>query len=241
MFTKIPIYYFFLICISITQYTFAFSSESEAIATQKLQAIHARVHLLFGKFTEEYPEQLMTAMHLPSDARVLELGGNIGRNSCVIASILTDSRNLVSLESCKESADCLQINAIINGLHFHVEPSALSKRPLIQNGWNTIPSDIDLPGYTRVNTITFEELQKKYNIIFDTLVADCEGALYYILNDDPDILKNIKLIIVENDYPNLEQRQSVENLFVSNKFKLIYTKDLNELNFKEDFYQVWKK
>ena len=39
-------------------------------------------------------------------------------------------------------------------------------------------SDELLPGYKPVNTITLEELNNKYNIEFDTLVLDCEGAFY---------------------------------------------------------------
>jgi hypothetical protein len=35
---------------------------------------------------------------------------------------------------------------------------------------------------------------------FDTLVLDCEGAFYYILQDTPEILEGIKLLIMENDY-----------------------------------------
>jgi hypothetical protein len=85
-------------------------------------------------------------------------------------------------------------------MNFFVENSALSKRPLIQKDWDTIVSDVVLEGYKKVNTITLEELHYKYKIEFDTLILDCEGAFYYILLDMPEILNNIKLIIVENDY-----------------------------------------
>src|SRR5205085_5472893 len=130
-------------------------------AIEKLQTIHSKLKLIHGNLSEEYPEQLMSTMYLPADAKVLELGGNVGRNSCVIATILNDSKNLVSVESSKESALLLQDNRDINGLQFHIEPSAISKVPLIQMGWNTIPSEVDQPGFFRVNTITFDELQKK--------------------------------------------------------------------------------
>jgi len=33
------------------------------------------------------------------------------------------------------------------------------------------------PGYKWVNTITLDEVKKKYNIDFDTLVLDCEGCI----------------------------------------------------------------
>ena len=65
----------------------------------------------------------------------------------------------------------------------------------LQKDWNTIPSDTVLPGYKEVNTITYTDLVKKYNINFDTLVIDCEGAFYYILQDMPETLNNIKLLL----------------------------------------------
>ena len=37
--------------------------------------------------------------------------------------------------------------------------------------------------------------ENKYNnMCFNTLVADCEGALYYILRDEPTFLENFKKI-----------------------------------------------
>jgi FkbM family methyltransferase len=204
----------------------------------KLQKIHEKIKLIHGNILEEYPEQLMAATYLPSDAKVLELGGNVGRNSCVIGSILNDSRNLVTMEPSKIWANQIKINRDNNQLFFHVEAAAVSKVPLIQRGWVTIPSEIEVPGYSRVDTITFSELEEKYQITFDTLVVDCEGALYYILKDDPDILKNIKLVIVENDYQNPSQRQFVSNLYEENGLHLIYSGDYLE---RIGFYEVWKK
>ena len=71
----------------------------------------------------------------------------------------------------------------------------MSKKKLIQRGWETKPSDILEEGYKWVNILNFDELQNKYKIEFDTLILDCEGAFYFILKDSPEILNNIKLII----------------------------------------------
>lgn len=206
-----------------------------------LYQIHSKLHFQHGSLSEEYPEQLMVARFLPEDAKVLELGGNIGRNTCVIASILSNSRTLVSLETCTRDAEILKLNCRANNFEFQVENSALSRIPLIQSGWNTIPSNVVLPGYFKVNTITFEELQKKYGIIFDTLVADCEGALYYILRYDPNVLKNIKLIIIENDFTNIEHFHFVQNVFKENGFSIAYNQSGGWPPCNAWFYQVWKK
>ena len=142
----------------------------------------------------------MVVRYFTGNEKVLELGGNIGRNSLVIAHILKNKNNLVVIECGKSDAKILTENRDLNNFNFHIETSALSKRKLIQKNWCTKPSYILQKGYTWVDTITLRDLKNKYAIKFDTLVLDCEGAFYYILKDTPEILDNINLIIMENDY-----------------------------------------
>lgn len=208
---------------------------------ERLKRIHFQLTMLHGNLLEEYPEQLMTTMFLPEDAKVLELGGNVGRNSCVIAKILHDDRNLVTLESDPKIAKLLQENRDFNHLHFHIEPSALSKVKLIQSGWKTKPSKKLLPGFKRVNTLTFSQLQEKYDIEFDTLVADCEGAMYYILRDDPAVLKNMKLVIMENDFHEISHFNFVQEQFIRNGLQLVYNRAGGWKPCYDHFFQVWKK
>jgi len=218
-------------------------------ATERLQRIHSKLNVIHGNMEDEYPEQLMAAMFIPKKAKVLELGANCGRNSLVIASILKSSKNLVSVESSPESVKSLQENRDANGFQFYIEDSAISKVPLIQSGWNTMPSEVDLPGWYRVKTISFKELQAKYQINFDTLVVDCEGALYYILRDEPEMLNNISLIIIENDFNERQQMLEVQDLFIKNGLQCVYNEPFTyEGEICEgcracggNFYQVWKK
>ena len=144
----------------------------------KLIKLHNKLQIRHGDFNSELPEQMMAINYITGNEKVLEIGGNIGRNSLIISSLLTDSKNLVTLESDSEIALQLTENRDINNLQFNIESKALSKRKLIQKEWDTIVSDELLPGYKPVNTITLEELNNKYNIEFDTLVLDCEGAFY---------------------------------------------------------------
>lgn len=210
--------------------------------TARLQAAHSRLRLIHGSLAEEYPEQLMAAMFIPADAKVLELGANVGRNSCVIATLLNDSRNLVAVESSEDIANLLQQNRDVNGLQFHIEASAVSKVPLIQNQWNTVPSDVDVAGWTRVKTITFDQVRQKYGVEFDTLVVDCEGALYYILRDDPGMLRNIKLVIIENDFfADRNHMFAVQEHFKQNGMQCVYNQPGGFGPCSDQFYQVWKK
>ena len=212
-------------------------------AIKKLSDIHKKLQINFGSLNDEYSEQLMVVKYLTGDEKVLEIGGNIGRNSLVISKILNENNNsnLVTLESSKESALQLIHNKNLNNLNFHVEASALSKNKLIQKGWDTMESDIVLNGYTEVDTITLEELYKKYNIYFDTLVLDCEGAFYNILRDMPEILEPVKLIIMENDYHDFDKKNFVDNVLINNGFYLDYSREGGWGPCCNNFYEVWKK
>uniref|UniRef100_A0A6C0HAF4 Methyltransferase FkbM domain-containing protein n=1 Tax=viral metagenome TaxID=1070528 RepID=A0A6C0HAF4_9ZZZZ len=209
----------------------------------KLSQIQNSLKLEFGTFMDEYPEQMMAIRYLTGNEKVLEIGGNIGRNSLVIASILNNhnNNNFVTLESDPEVARQLLQNKNTNNLNFFVENSALSKRNLIQKSWETIVSDVLLDGYKKVNIINFEQLEEKYNINFDTLILDCEGAFYYILQDMPEILNNIKLIIMENDYLDESHKKYIDHVLREKGFIIDYIEGDGWGHFANNFYEVWKK
>jgi FkbM family methyltransferase len=208
---------------------------------EKLIEIHTKINLKHGKMNDEIPEQKMVVRYLKGKEKVLEIGSNIGRNTLVIASILEDDRNLVTMECDPVSEQYLRENRDVNRLNFHIEGSALSKRKLIQKGWDTKPSEILEKGYSWVNTITLSELRSKYNVAFDTLVLDCEGAFYYILMDMPEILEGVNLIIMENDYHEIEKKNYVDSVLREHKFNRDYVEGGGWGPCENRFFEVWKK
>lgn len=206
-----------------------------------LANIHSKLSIKHGSLQDELPEQKMAVMYLNGDEKILEIGGNIGRNSLVIASILNDDTNFVTLECDNDIANMLQENRDINNFHFHIENSALSNRKLIQRGWDTKPSEVLEGGYKWVNTIALDELRNKYNIEFDTLVLDCEGAFYYILMDMPEILDNINLIIMENDYHDISHKNYIDDVLRENNFIVEYRERGGWGPCFSNFFEVWKK
>ena len=193
---------------------------------------------------QEYPEQLLTIQYLPKTAKVLELGGNLGRNSLIISTVLENDANFVTLECDPRSAKQLTTNRNLNNRRFHIEVSALSKTALFQKGWHTFSESNKPSGAFPISTITWADLKQKYNIAFDTLIADCEGALYYILTDFPDFLDDMTLIIVENDYTSLSQKEFVDRVFMDKGFSMVASRpgpNYTPLPCKKNFYQVWKK
>ena len=211
----------------------------------RLKQIHEKVRIDFGDMIDEYQEQLMSSIFLTGNEKILEIGSNIGRNTFVIASILNSANNydFVTLECDRDIYGQLIHNKNLNNLSFFAENFALSKRKLIQRGWDTIPSDELLPGYHSVNTIDYSGLVAKYGFQFDTLVLDCEGAFYYILLDMPEILNNVNLILMENDYFNADHKMYVDSVLREKKFNVIYLVDGcgGWGPCEHNFWEVWLK
>ena len=107
------------------------------IISQKLNELHNKLKLKYGDFKEEYQEQEMSVLYIKPDNVVLELGGNIGRNSCIIASLLNNSNNLLVFESDPDNAKKLKENCDLNNLNFIIEDCAISKIELLQKDWIT--------------------------------------------------------------------------------------------------------
>ena len=192
---------------------------------------------------DELPEQKLITRYLTGDEKVLEIGSNVGRSSLVISSILREHRNFVTLECDLYTFNQLREHRDINNRQFHIEPSALSKRRVIQKDWDTLCSDELLEGYQWVSTITMDELNTKYQISFDTLVLDCEGAFCNILRDMPEVLDNIKLIIMENDYKTADDYEFVYKTLIKHGFYIDYREAGGGTNIPcfLCFYEVWKR
>ena len=211
----------------------------------KINYFHNSLELWFGSFKDELPEQYMLVSELKGNEKVLEIGANIGRSSLIIASCLNDQNNFVSMECDTYTSKQLTINRDWNKMNFKIENSALSEKRIFQKGWDTIYIDDEnkiLPeGFKEVKTITLNQLKEKYNIVFDTLFLDCEGAFYFILKDTPEILDGINLIIMENDYHNIEHKLYIDNIMREQGFNCTYSEAGGWGVCQNFFFQVWKK
>lgn len=211
----------------------------------KLSLLHKNLLMTYGTFQDELPEQLLAVEYIEKTDKILEIGANIGRNSIILSCLLeNEEKQMVSLECNNDFTKLLEHNRNINGLKFNIEPSALSLRRLAIYDWDTITlseNEVLPNGYKEINIMSYEEIEKKYNIEFDTIVIDAEGAFYYILLDNPNILKNIKKIIMENDYHNIEHYNFINNLLLSNNFVCKHTSGGGWGPCKDFFYQVFCK
>jgi hypothetical protein len=72
-----------------------------------------------------------------------------------------------------------------------------------------------------VKRTTVLELQKTYGLVFDTLVADCEGALLNFLEDFSEQIQHFRLIIFEQDQTHRCDYNAVKTLLKSWGFKCV--------------------
>ena len=212
---------------------------------ERVRALHRHMNFEHGVISDEFPEQVLAVQFVKEDAKVLEIGGNLGRNSLVLSSLLKSTDQLVVLETNLEVVPKLVENLRQNQFDTRVEPSALSSVPLISDGWVTVPTSVATEeahkGWKPVSTITFEELQTKYNIVFDTLVADCEGALYYILKDNPEVLDGIQTIVMENDYGDIDTKNMLDSILGLKGFTRVHHVAGGWGPCYDFFYEVWAK
>jgi hypothetical protein len=191
--------------------------------------------------------EILTLMIEPDD-KVLNLGAWTGTTACIISKLLTNSDNLVCLESNKEAVKFLAQNRDINGFDFKVIEAALSDIPLVTRKQSEYSSSLvkypAKPGlnltdqWVSIPTISWKELNlnRRY-----TLVADCDEGLYYICKSYPDFFTHFDKVIVENDYHTIEKKQFVESELKRNGFILIWRSTGDWGPCKEEFYEAWKR
>lgn len=151
--------------------------------------------------TLERDEQKDAWKHVPHDATVLELGGRYGTVSCVISKKLADPTRHVAIECDQSVISILERNREANGGQFNIEYGYISNKPgrIIYNhlGTRCVESDSG-----EVPTLSFWQLQKKYNCVFDCLIADIEGGMERFVRDNKGYLGQFKMIYYEQDEPS---------------------------------------
>jgi len=169
----------------------------------------------------ERPEQELIAKYLPYDCCVLELGGESGTTSLLINKIIKDPSKHVIIEPSSNSIPKLYKTANIYDAKYKIVHGFIGlNRDIHKKLW---------PECEVSKMYDLDSINKLVNSKFDVLVVDCEGAFYNILNEFPDILDNIKLIIIENDGPQ-ENVKHIRNKLKNNKFNLIHSQTHPFLN-----------
>lgn len=186
--------------------------------------------------TVEREEQVCMFRNVRRGDRVLELGGRYGTVSAVLMDMTDD---VVVVEPDAKVLRTLEENLASNGFGnakvFHGTVGA-SRTKMSDGGGDgyavqTVPCE---GAECHVDHLRYEDLQERYGVVFDTIVADCEGCLpgliAHVLETNPR-LEPIKKIIFETDY---EDRVDYEGMYAT----------LRRLGFERTeggFVQVWRR
>lgn len=166
----------------------------------------------------EWHEHQMVKKFLPPHSTVLELGSRYGLTSCHVANKQGNSGKLVAVEPDPTVALANSINARARKCTYHFEKGAVGNTQLeyhatpnrrdwrAQYGATTKPAgspkDTEETVVTPVKMLTLEGLEKKHNLKFDAVIADCEGCFLQVVKENPGFLNQIHTLIIEMDGSN---------------------------------------
>lgn len=181
----------------------------------------------------ESDEQEQVRNYMPSGAVVLELGARYGTVSCIISKKLSNSLNLVAVEPDDTVWNALESNMKRNNCNFNIVKGIISNKKQSIN-YKEYSTTTSANNSSTLPNFTLDEIQQKYNLKFDTLVADCEGCLQELFEENPILYDQLKLIIIEHDMGKTNYELLTQN-FKKNNFIEIENK------FKDVTRSVWKK
>lgn len=188
---------------------------------------------LINTLENEFNEQYLAYRLICKDDIVFELGARYGSVSCIINQRLTNKLNQVVVEPDQRVWNALENNMINNNCNFNIVKGFVSNKKLSLTkldagyGVTSIENKNSL-----IDSFTLNEIKQKYNIpYFTVLVADCEGFLETFLNENIQILDNLRLLIFEADYPDKCDYNKIKNLLANKGFKKVL----------EGHQNVWSK
>lgn len=177
----------------------------------------------------ERTEQLTCDKYIDKDDVILELGSRYGTLSCLLAKkakfLVTLDPDLEAIETCKKNME--RHNVSFEALHGII--SKQSQKIILTDypdgyGKYTEFGESDIPFFN------IKQIEEKYDIKFNTLVADCEGCLEQVLNEND--ISNINKILFETDRADACNYDNVYSILNKNGFK-----KQND----DTFYQSWSK
>jgi FkbM family methyltransferase len=181
----------------------------------------------------ERNEQIQAEQYLTPECIVLELGARYGTVSCIINKKV--GPNMVVVEPDIRVQDALEQNMKANDCDFNIIKGVISRVPLelinLDNYYGGYAATTVKSEVSSIPNFTLEEVETKYNLTFNTLVADCEGFLEQFMDENPKLYQQLSLIMFEKDYPDKCNYAKIENILKANGFTCL---DIS-------FHSIWKK
>lgn len=173
----------------------------------------------------EKAEQDLAKQYIEENDIVLELGARYGSVSCTINRNLKCKTNQVVVEPDERVWEALERNKKANNCEFHIVKGFISAKKIGLTNLNnycggygaTYIEQID----SKIPCFTMEEINEKYNLNINALVADCEGFLERFFDENPSFYDRLRIIIFEADYPDKCDYSKIRNALKEKGFKEI--------------------
>lgn len=169
----------------------------------------------------EYPEQVLAQEYILEDDTVFELGARYGSVSCVINSKLKCKTNQVVVEPDERVWSALERNKTANNCEFHIVKGFVSAKKLSLtaiDSWDGYGTTSIENTNSNIPSYTLADIQDKYKLTFDVLVADCEGYLEQFFDENPNFCDGLRLLLFEADYPNKCNYAKIREMLASKGF-----------------------
>jgi hypothetical protein len=181
----------------------------------------------------ERVEQETCDKFINSDDVVLELGSRYGTLSCLLAKkskfLVTLDPDLEAVETCKKNME--RHNVKFESLHGII---SIESQKLIESGGYgnyTEKGESDIPNFN------IKDIEERYDVKFNTLVADCEGCIESVINEND--IANIRKIFFETDRHDSCNYEEVFKLLRNSGFENTHVSEYPGII--NVTYQVWIK
>ncbi len=181
---------------------------------------------------EKIEQDLAAHFILPNDV-VLELGARYGTVSCIISKILNNKNNLVAVEPDEVVWNALENNKFNNNCEFNIVKGFISNKKLGLDGEGYGKTAVE-NNESLIPSYSLNDIQNKYNLKFNVLVADCEGFLETFFDENPSFYDDLRMIIFEADYRDRCNYNKIKEELSKRNFKEV-------VNLYNGFQNVWIK
>jgi len=165
---------------------------------------------------------------IPMNASVLEIGARFGQTTCALSGLLREKGKLTSVEADPGVWNALQGNLERKNCsfeRFHLvkgvvgrEAKSIEYVPFLKQGYGTRTGKLGNLSQSK-NITTPPHPLETLDGPFDTLCIDCEGCFKSFLRENPELLRTVKLIIVE--IHNRAEEQQMVSLLSSGHWKKV--------------------
>jgi len=180
--------------------------------------------------SNEKEEQDQAQEYIQANDCVLELGARYGTVSAIINKKLANPRHHIAVEPDSTVWAALEKNKESTQSQFQIVKGLISNKKFSLTKDNYATRQV-VDESSTIPHVSFQQVQAMAGAPFTVLVVDCEGCIEHFLAENVDILNTVRLILMEEDFPDNCNYSTVKELFLEYSFKEI----------KPGFHSVWMK